>query len=95
VSRAAKRQLSRSNGGRGSKTSPARAPRAQTPQRRLNRLLIIGGSALAVGAVVLAFLSRHFDPMALTINLAAIGLGLLMGKGIGRFIFRRGLSANK
>jgi hypothetical protein len=39
--------------------------------------------------------TRPFDPMALGMYLLAIGLGLLMGKGIGRFIFRRMLPAGK
>jgi len=45
--------------------------------------------------VLLAVVTRPFDPIALGINLAAIGLGLLMGKGIGRFMFRRVLPAAK
>ena len=44
---------------------------------------------MAAGAVLLALLSPPFNPMAMGINLAAIGLGLLMGKGIGRFVFGR------
>jgi len=47
------------------------------------------GAALALGAVLVAVLAPRFNPMWLGINLGAIGLGLLMGKGIGRFIFRR------
>jgi hypothetical protein len=39
--------------------------------------------------VLLALLTPPFKPMVLGINLAAIGMGLLMGKGIGRFMFRR------
>ena len=65
----------------------------RSPQQRLNRILLFGGGALAVGAVVLAAFVRPFNPAALAINLAAIGLGLLMGKGIGRFMFRRVLPA--
>jgi len=61
----------------------------------LNRILLIGGSGLAIGAVLVALLGRR-DVGSLIINLVAIGLGLLMGKGIGRFIFRRVLpTANK
>jgi hypothetical protein len=55
----------------------------------LNRILLIGGGGLAVGAVLLAVSTKPFDPVALGTNLLAIGLGLLMGKGIGRFMFRR------
>jgi hypothetical protein len=57
--------------------------------QRLNRILLIGGGGLAVGAVLLALLTRPFQPKLLAINLAAIGLGLLMGKGLGMFMFRR------
>jgi hypothetical protein len=57
--------------------------------QRLNRILLIGGGGLAAGAVLLALLSPPFKPMLLGFNLAAIGLGLLMGKGIGMFMFRR------
>jgi len=49
---------------------------------------MIGGGALALGAVLVAVLAPRFNPMWLGVNLGAIGLGLLMGKGIGRFIFR-------
>lgn len=52
-------------------------------------MLLIGGVGLAIGAVVIALLAPHFNPVGLGINLAAIVLGLLMGKVIGRFIFRR------
>jgi hypothetical protein len=55
----------------------------------MNRYLLIGGAFLAFGAVVIALVNRPFDPGALGINLLAIGLGLLMGKGFGRFLFRR------
>ena len=49
---------------------------------------------MAIGAVLVALIGRRFD--SLIINLVAIGLGLLMGKGIGRFMFRRVLpTANK
>jgi hypothetical protein len=57
--------------------------------QRLNRILLIGGGGLAVGAVLLALLTRPFQPKLLAINLAAIALGLLMGKGLGMFMFRR------
>jgi hypothetical protein len=40
-------------------------------------------------------LNPPFKPVELGINLLAIGLGLLMGKGIGRFMFRRVLPAGK
>jgi len=86
VSRRLKRQLGKAPGGRGIEPSPRpRAPR--TPLQRLNRILLIGGGGLAGGAVLLALVTK--DLMGLGINLAAIGLGLLMGKGIGRFMFRR------
>jgi hypothetical protein len=88
VSRRLKRQLGRAPGGRGIEPSP-RPRAARTPVQRLNRILLIGGAGLAVGAVLLALLAPRFDPGALGINLLAIGLGLLMGKGIGRFMFRR------
>jgi hypothetical protein len=100
VSRQLKRQLGRANGGRGATAPSARSPRTQSgskprrsPQQRLNRILLFGGGALALGAVVLAVLEPRFDPLKLAVNLAAIGLGLLMGKGIGRFMFRRVLPA--
>ena len=65
--------------------------------QRLNRILLIGGGGLAAGAVLLALLTRPFNPTLLAVNLAAIGLGLLMGKGLGMFLFRRMLptSSNK
>jgi hypothetical protein len=44
---------------------------------------------------MIAFATHPFNPVALGINLLAIGLGLLMGKGFGRFIFRRVLPAGK
>jgi hypothetical protein len=61
----------------------------------MNRYLLIGGGLLALGAVLIALVNRPFDPVPLGINLLAIGLGLLMGKGFGRFIFRRILPAGK
>ena len=87
MSRRLKRQLGTAQGGRGAKAAPAR--RARTPEERINRILLIGGSGLALGAVTIALLAPHFDPMGLGVNLAAIAAGLLMGKGIGRFFFRR------
>ena len=99
MSRQLKRQLGRANGGRGA-IAPSSVPRMRSltkarrsPQQRLNRILLIGGGALAVSAVVLAVVARPFKPAALAVNLAAIGLGLLMGKGIGMFMFRRVLPA--
>jgi hypothetical protein len=88
VSRRLKRQLGKAPGGRGIEPSP-RPRAARTPVQRLNRILLIGGAGLAVGAVLLALLAPRFDPAALGLNLLAIGLGLLMGKGIGQFMFRR------
>ena len=88
MSRRLKRQLGKAPGGRGIEPSP-RPRAARTPIQRLNRILLIGGAGLAVGAVLLALLAPRFDPGALGINLLAIGLGLLMGKGIGMFMFRR------
>jgi hypothetical protein len=61
----------------------------------LNRILLVGGGGLAIGAVLLAVLAPRFNPVLLAINLAAIAVGLLMGKGIGIFIFRRVLPAGK
>lgn len=52
-------------------------------------MLLIGGGLLAIGAVVLAIMTPPFDAGRLALNLGAIGLGLLMGKGFGRFLFRR------
>jgi hypothetical protein len=94
VSRRLKRQLGKAPGGRGIEPSP-RPRAARTPIQRLNRILLIGGAGLAVGAVLLALLAPRFDPGALGINLLAIGLGLLMGKGFGQFMFRRVLPARK
>jgi hypothetical protein len=59
----------------------------------MNRYLLIGGAVLALGAVLIALVNHPFDPGTLGIDLLAIGLGLLMGKGIGRFMFRRVLPA--
>jgi hypothetical protein len=89
VSRRLKRQLGKAAGGRGINPSPGPRAVARTPLQRLNRILLIGGGGLAFGAVLLALLTPPFDPMRLGFDLAAIGLGLLMGKGIGRFMFRR------
>ena len=94
MSRRLKRQIGKASGGRGIEPSP-RPRAARTPIQRLNRILLIGGAGLAVGAVLLALLAPRFDPGALGINLLAIGLGLLMGKGLGRFMFRRVLPAAK
>ena len=47
----------------------------------------------AAGAIVIALMAPRFNPLGLMINLAAIALGLLMGKGLGRLIYRRGLPA--
>jgi hypothetical protein len=100
MSRQLKRQLGRANGGRGAIAPSNRPPRVRSktkprrsPQQRLNRILLIGGGALALGAVGLAVFVPPFKPLALAVNLAAIGLGLLMGKGIGMFMFRRVLPA--
>ena len=89
MSRRLKRQLGKAPGGRGIEPSPRPRAVARTPLQRLNRILLIGGGGLAVGAVLLALVTRPFQPMVLGFNLAAIGLGLLMGKGIGMFLFRR------
>lgn len=95
MSRRLKRQLGKAPGGRGTNPSPGPRAVARTPEQRMNRYLLIGGSFLALSAVLIALLAPRFDPMALGINLLAIGLGLLMGKGIGKFIFRRVLPAAK
>ena len=87
MSRRLKRQLGKAQGGRGATASPTR--RARTPEQRVNRILLIGGGGLALGAVALALLSPQPDLPGLGVNLAAIAVGLLMGKGIGRFVFRR------
>jgi hypothetical protein len=95
MSRRLKRQIGKAPGGRGIEPSPRPRAVARTPLQRLNRILLIGGGGLAVGAVLLALVTRPFNPTLLGINLAGIGLGLLMGKGIGRFMFRRVLPAGK
>ena len=95
MSRRLKRQLGKAPGGRGIEPSPRPRAVTRTPLQRLNRILLIGGAGLAVGAVLLALLSPPFKPVLLGINLAAIGLGLLMGKGLGMFMFRRVLPAKK
>ena len=94
MSRRLKRQLGKAPGGRGIEPSP-RPRAARTPVQRLNRILLIGGSGLAVGAVLLALLTPPFNAGRLGLNLLAIGLGLLMGKGLGQFMFRRVLPAGK
>jgi hypothetical protein len=93
MSRRLSRQLGKAPGGRGIEPSPRPRAVARTPLQRLNRILLIGGGGLAFGALLLALVTK--DPMGLVINLAGIGLGLLMGKGIGRFMFRRVLPAGK
>lgn len=87
MSRRLKRQLGTAQNGRGAAASPAR--RARTSAQRLNRILLIGGGGLAVGAVAISLLAPHFDAMQLGVDLAAIAVGLVMGKGIGMFFFRR------
>jgi hypothetical protein len=89
VSRQLKRQIGRARDGRRLNAPPARRARPRSREERLNRILLIGGGGLAIGAVMLAVLAPRFDAGALAINLAAIALGLLMGKGIGMFFFRR------
>jgi hypothetical protein len=89
MSRQLKRQIGRAKDERGFKASPVRRPQTRSRVERLNRILLIGGAGLAIGAVMLAVLAPRFDGAALAINLAAIALGLLMGKGIGMFFFRR------
>ena len=93
MSRRLKRQIGRAPGGRGITPSPGPRAVVRTPEQRMNRYLLIGGGCLALGAVLIAVVAR--DPLGLGINLAAIGVGLLMGKGIGRFMFRRVLPAGK
>ena len=95
MSRRLKRQIGKATGGRGIEPSPRPRAVARTPMQRLNRILLVGGSGLAFGAVLLALLAPRFDPVALGIDLLAIGLGLLMGKGLGLFMFRRVLPAGK
>jgi hypothetical protein len=84
-----------SNGGRGIKTSPAGQSLQRSREARLNRILLIGGGGLAVGAVLLALAVHPFNFVMLLVNLGAIGLGLVMGKGIGMFMFRRVLPTTK
>ena len=95
MSRRLKRQLGKAPGGRGIEPSPRPRAVARTPLQRLNRILLIGGGGLVAGAVLLALLTPPFKPVLLGINLAAIGLGLLMGKGLGMFMFRRVLPVKK
>jgi hypothetical protein len=95
VSRQLKRQIGRAQDGRGAKVPPVRRARTRSREERLNRILLIGGGGLAIGAVLLAVLSPPFNPAKLGINLLAIGLGLLMGKGFGSFMFRRVLPPSK
>jgi len=95
LSRRLKRQLGKAPGGRGIEPSPRPRAVARTPVQRLNCILLIGGGGLAVGAVLLAVSTKPFNPTLRGINLAGIALGLLMGKGMGMFIFRRVLPAGK
>ncbi len=55
----------------------------------MNRILLLGGGGLVAGAIVIALMAPRFNALGLMINLAAIALGLLMGKGLGRLIYRR------
>jgi hypothetical protein len=64
------------------------APARAGQEARLNRMLLLGGAALSLGAILLALISHPFDPARLGINLAVIVVGLAMGRGIGRFLFR-------
>ena len=97
MSRRLNRQLGKAPGGRGVQPSPRPRAVALTPLQRMNRYLLIGGGFLALGAVLVALAVKPFNPVSLGLYLGAIGLGLLMGKGIGRFMFRRMLptSSNK
>jgi len=95
MSRQLKRQIGRGRRGASRNGSPSRPRVPRTPNQRLNRVLLIGGSLMALGAVVISLLAPHFSPVFLATNLGAIGLGLLMGKGFGRFLFRRILPTNK
>ena len=95
MSRRLKRQIIRAQAGRGVSPSPTRRPRVRSPQEeRLNRWLLIGGAGFTIGAVVLALRAPRFEPVVLGINLVAIVLGLLMGRVIGRFVFRHILPAS-
>src|SRR6266571_1123004 len=78
VSRQLKRQIGRARDGRDAKVSPVRRARTRSREERLNRILLIGGSGLAIGAVLVALLARRFDAGSLISNLVAIALGLLM-----------------
>lgn len=89
------RQLGRATDGRGQRAEPVRRPRVRTREQRLNRILLIGGGGLALGAVLLWLLGGGSNPVALGVDLAAIVVGLLMGKLIGRFMFRRVLPTGK
>ena len=89
MSRRLNRQLGKAPGGRGIEPSPRPRAVTRTPLQRLNRILLIGGGGMAFAAVLLALVTKPFNPKLLGIDLAAIGLGLLMGKGIGMFMFRR------
>lgn len=57
-------------------------------------MLLLGGGALSLGAVLLALLSPPFDLARLALNLALIVVGLLMGRAIGTVLFR-GMPAGK
>ena len=89
VSRQLKRQIGRARDGRDAVVSPVRRARTRSREERLNRILLIAGGGLAIGAVILAVLAPRFNGGLLAINLAAIAIGLLMGKAIGNFVFRR------
>ena len=60
-----------------------------------NPITPYGESKVLVERDVKALADDHFSPVFLATNLGAIGLGLLMGKGFGRFLFRRILPTNK
>jgi hypothetical protein len=51
-------------------------------------MLMYGGGLLALSAIVLSLLSPRFDGRTLALNLGAIAIGLVMGKAIGRVMFR-------
>ncbi len=93
MSRRRKQPVGKARVGRGVKPSPTVGGRHRSPEERLNRILRLGGGGLAAGAIVIALMAPRFNPLGLMINLAAIALGLLMGKGLGRLIYRRGLPA--